>query len=188
MTATAVKSDQKITTLPELIEAIDQARTQMEYKQIVKRIAIPVEAFSEYTYWDDDTYTRNCIARTDAYELLLLCWDKKQDTPIHSHNSQECWVKVIEGDFLEKRFQAEEGQEEPELTHEQQFSDYQISYMNDEMGFHSLHNREGKRAMTLHLYTRPIDECTVYNEEEGEFETKELTYDTIEGEKPSDDN
>ena len=41
--------------------------------------------FEKYATWNQESYTRNCIARTDTYELILLCWEKKQETPIHEH-------------------------------------------------------------------------------------------------------
>ena len=55
----------------------------------------------------------------------------------------------------------------------------EISYMHDNMGFHSLHNRSTQRGMTLHLYMNPIDTCRIYDEEKGRFIRKEMSYDTV---------
>jgi hypothetical protein len=35
--------------------------------------------------------------------------------------------------------------------------------------------------MTLHAYVKPIDRCKVFNEELEQFETVEMSYNTIQG-------
>ena len=47
------------------------------------------------------------------------------------------------------------------------------------LGYHTLENNSRSRAMTLHIYANPINQCNVYNEEKSEFEIKEMAYDTV---------
>lgn len=164
---------QEITDLEELIDLLDNSSKE-EYKSLGKRIAIPLKQFEDYAFFDDEAYTRNCIKRTDDYELILLCWKEGQKTPIHCHNEQECWVHVLKGEFLEKRFEGEEG--DLTLDHKMSLGQERVSYMNDDMGYHSLENTADGKAMSLHLYMDPIDRCRVYDEEESRFELKELEY------------
>ena len=142
---------------------------------------IPPSDFKAYEFWSEEGYTRNCLARTDSYELLLLCWDAHQGTPIHCHNGEECWVYVIDGELEEKRYEMNESDDlvlvEKSIS---QASD--LSYMSDEMGYHLLRNTKSQRAMSLHLYMNPIDECSIYDEENGVFIYKELQYDSVKGE------
>ena len=48
--------------------------------------------------------------------------------------------------------------------------------LNINTQIHSIENISTQRAMTLHIYASPIDECKVYNDEKDCFEMKEMSY------------
>lgn len=167
-----------ITTITELIEAFENAEPS-EQVSVLKRIDIPTAEFEEFATWEDGGYTRNCIARRDNFEFILLCWDAGAKTPIHGHNGQNCWVYQVSGSASEKRFkQTHYGFE---LTNHTTLNEGKITYMHDRMGYHTLENPSSNPSMTLHVYANPIDRCEVYNEKIGCFEIVEMEYDTIEG-------
>ncbi|MCR9173147.1 MAG: cysteine dioxygenase family protein [bacterium] len=167
-----------ITTIDQLITAFDDAEPS-EQVGVLKRIDIPVSEFAEYATWCDDGYTRNCIARKDGFEFILLCWSPGAVTPIHGHDGQNCWVYQVDGSVREKRYQDSAGGFE--LTNDMTLEAGRLCYMHDRMGYHSLSNETGKESMTLHIYANPIDRCKVFNEERQCFETVEMQYDSIEG-------
>ncbi len=78
-----------IQTLSKFIETLDESEIA-SFPKIIKSLAIPKEEFYKYATWNQDKYTRNCIIRTPSYELILLCWENKQETPIHEHGGQKC--------------------------------------------------------------------------------------------------
>lgn len=165
-----------ISSIPELVNALNDC-DQRDFPRIAPSIDIPKEEFEKFATWDEDHYTRNCIANNDDYELLLLCWDEGQETPIHCHGGKECWVRVIAGPITEKRFEEDDfNPDKPDEVEKCKSGD--ITYMNDDLGFHSLHNEGSGRAMSLHLYVDPIKSCRIYDPEKGEFEMTELEYDT----------
>lgn len=168
-----------IDSVSQLIEELENCQAS-DFVKVSKRLKLKAEDFQEFASWSKNSYTRNCISRSNNYELLLLCWDAKQDTPIHCHNGEECWVYNLQGNFEEIRFDFKEGSENElvEISRDSMQAD-EISYMHDNMGFHSLHNRSSHRGMTLHLYMNPIDTCRIYNEEKGRFIRKEMCYDTV---------
>jgi len=172
-----------ITSIKQLVRTLNEIENHDDYKKVVKRLEIPLQEYEKYAFFSPDDYSRNCIARTEDYELLLLCWDAAQETQIHCHNKQECWVYVVQGAFLEERYvESQDGKELIDLKDRLQLKENEISYMNDEMGYHMLANANEKgRSISLHLYMNPIDECKVYNSESGEFEIKKLEYDSYEG-------
>ena len=169
-----------ISTIDELLFALERCKPS-DYVALAKQLDIPLAEFEPYLFWSGERYTRNCIVRTDMYELIILCWEKDQFTPIHCHGGEECWVKVISGTILEKRFRGEQSPLTEVASYTMKAP--QLSYMNDDMGFHSLHNLTDGRAATLHLYMDPIDECNVMNPDTMEFEKKRLQYYSFEGEK-----
>lgn len=170
-----------IKTIEELIENLDEADLS-EHSRLMKRIKLDAKDLNNYTSWCKKGYTRNCLARTDEYELILLCWDLAAETPIHDHGGEDCWVYQIQGRLEEKRFI----KVDDELIEKQriELNPGQLTYMHDRMGFHSLKNLSNtSRAMTLHIYTSPIDRCNVYNETTECFENKEMSYHTFKGMK-----
>tara|TARA_B100000768_G_scaffold169536_1_gene175219 strand:+ start:302 stop:841 length:540 start_codon:yes stop_codon:yes gene_type:complete len=164
-----------ITSIEQLIECFDDAEPS-EQASVLKRASISVSDFEKYASWLDGDYSRNCIARKDAYEMILICWDVDAKTPIHDHGGQHCWVLQVSGTITEKRFEQNEGGFS--LVDEAELRAGKISYMNDKMGYHTLENNSKSRSMTLHIYANPINQCNVYNEEKSEFEIKEMAYDT----------
>ncbi len=161
-----------ITKVSSLILELSEA---INYSEIIKRIQIPFSEFSEYLNWNEQYYTRNCIVRTDQYELLVLCWEPGQFSPIHSHNKQECWVYIVEGELNELQFQLNK-QNLPEQFKAESLTKNNFYYTNDDLGLHSLSNLSSNRCVSLHLYAKPIDECQYFSEETNSFKTKSLNY------------
>lgn len=171
----------KITTIDGLLDELSRCSGD-EYAQLINRIDLPAEELEPFAYWDKDVYTRNCVERTEDFELILLCWEPGQITPIHCHNQQECWVYLAQGELEEKRYTWEEDMPTPVITSEGKAARGNLSYMNDDMGYHTLHNVGSKRAMSLHLYVKPINECTIWDDGACTFITKQQSYHTERGE------
>ena len=81
-------SGENIESLNKLLEVLPQCEGE-DYYKLAKHLSIPVEDLKPYAFWSHETYTRNCVVRTDKYELLLLCWQEGQETPIHCRNGEE---------------------------------------------------------------------------------------------------
>ena len=164
----------KIQHLSELLFALENMEVD-QLRSLAHRLALDPEEFRPYVTYSEEGYTRNCLARTEDYELLLLGWEPAQATPVHEHNEQECWVHFMEGDFMEEIFEVVE--DKPEFKKLSRPHQGQTTYMHDSMGCHRLTQLGPGRGMSLHLYVGPIDECKVYNEKEDCFEVHELSYD-----------
>lgn len=155
-----------IKTVEKLIDILNFS-TKEEYVAVGASLNIDPQSFSKYAYWNDDFYTRNCIARTNDYELILLCWEKNHETPIHCHGGEECWVNVIQGKLKETNYTFEK-----DILQETRVDILEqggVSYMNDNMGFHKLENNTDERAMSLHLYMDPIKHCSKYDDKTNSF-------------------
>ena len=165
-----------ITTIQELITALDNS-SKNERDKIIAKLYLDADDLMQYSTWVDDNYTRNCLARTDDYEIILLCWDKNAHTPIHGHGGQDCWVYQVEGEVMEMRFNEEN--DELKLSEKLSLGEGDISYMTDEMGYHLIKNNSKEKAMTLHVYAGPIDACEVFDNEINAFQITEMEYDHI---------
>ena len=168
-----------ISTIEELIQKFDEAETS-ERPKVLKNIAVPISEFSEYATWEDESYTRNCIARKDGFEFILLCWAPGAVTPIHGHDNQDCWVYQVSGSVEETRFEKTLNGSLVE-SNRLSLEKGRLAYMHDRMGYHAIQNKTNKPAMTLHVYANPIDSCEVFNDEKKKFEVREMQYHTYEG-------
>jgi cysteine dioxygenase len=168
-----------IESLEDLIEQLDHSDPSKQGKMI-KQMNIPLSDFEAFATWDKDCYTRNCIHRTDEYELILLCWKKGETTQIHGHDGQDCWVYQLKGELTEIRYKKNESGELIERNR-MHLLPGNLTFMSNIMDYHKLSNETNNRAMTLHVYVSPISSCQVFNAKKEVFEEKELEYDTING-------
>ena len=165
-------------TFIDTLNATDPAH----YAQVVKRLDLAPEAFDGFAFWDADGYTRNCIERTDDYELILLCWSRGDRTPVHGHADQNCWVYQIDGTVHEVRYDLQDDGALRE-TDRASLEPGDLTYMHDAMGYHHIENVSCGRAMTMHIYAAPIDACEVYSDEANCFEVRSMEYHTMKGEE-----
>ncbi len=164
-----------INSLSDLIDNLKKVNPK-DYPKLIKQINIPHSEFDKYVNWTGNTYSRNCIARDEKFELILLCWEETQSTPIHNHDGEKCWVYQIKGRAEELRYELNENNE-LEIKKRLLLSPGDLSYMDDKIGFHCLKTLDQK-VLSLHIYANPIDKCEVYNTISKSFETKKMIYNT----------
>jgi len=168
-----------IGSLDELIETLNDCEPE-DYIKLAKHMNLPTSDFEAYAHWKEDGYARNCIERTDNYELILICWNPRDETPKHGHADQRCWVYQVEGVTEEIRYRADAAGSLVECN-KMELTKGRLTYMDDAMGYHTLANHSEEKSMTLHLYISPIDSCEVYDAKADSFCVKELTYDSFKG-------
>ena len=61
----------------------------------------------------EEMYNRIKLFRNDQIEILLLCWEKNQGSPIHNHPQHGMVMKVLEGELFENRYKSLEDIEKP---------------------------------------------------------------------------
>ena len=169
-------SSTTIQTIDDLVTALSEGE-RTTYNHIIHSIKFSKNAFEKYASWSDDCYTRNCIANNEKFELILICWCEGHRTAIHDHGGEECWVKVIDGEFKETVYKQNET-EELTLVKSTIAKHHDVTYMKDFMGFHRLENVSKKRSMSLHLYAKPIRSCNMFDETSKTFVSKDLCYNT----------
>lgn len=171
----------RIFSLEKLIHglSIPATKNSSYYDQLIQSLDIPLDTIYSYCTWNERFYTRNLVHSTDLYELLILCWQKGQASPIHDHQSQDCWIYVVEGTIEETLYQ-------PTLHRDQRFilrETDRITYhqgdksrlMNSTRAWHSI-KPLSQQAITLHLYSLPIKKCHLYNLQTGQLSERKLNY------------
>jgi cysteine dioxygenase len=136
-----------------------------------------------HVLYDASTYTRNLVARCAEFELLVLCWNVGQQSPIHNHAGQHCWMAVLDGEIEEAHYAFPDagcaaGPLAPGRS--LRFAAGKVAYIDDEIALHRVRPVPGTSGVTLHLYSKPIDVCQVYDETTGGVVLRRLAYHSLE--------
>ena len=134
----------------------------------------------DWTFFETERYTRNLVHRCGDFELLLLCWDHDQSSPIHDHDGQQCWMAVLDGTVEEVHYREKDGQLVEGAV--RRFQRGQVAFIQDEIALHLVRAGAGGRGVSLHLYSNPIDACRIYEEGTGESRWIEVGYHSVRGE------
>jgi cysteine dioxygenase len=149
------------------------------FHDTIGRIGFGADAVEKHRHFDQLHYTRNLIARTARFELLALCWEPGQITPIHDHAGSDGWVTCLSSEIEEVRYQCSrsEGAKarvERGATLRARAGD--STYINDGIAWHTVANPTLERAISLHLYSGPIDACEYFDPESRTIKSRQMTY------------
>jgi cysteine dioxygenase len=135
-----------------------------------------------YAHFRADSYTRNLIYRDDQIEVMALCWSPGQRTVIHTHNGQLGWMTVSQGAVAVVNYKwlgcnAPGNQNvagldclagATELDLEQRevqecFPGGPVNTVDKEQTIHQVVVQGREPALSLHIYSRPIDSCVAFD-------------------------
>lgn len=105
--------------------------------------------------FSDVNYARNLLAKSEWYQLLVICWKEGQSSPIHDHAGSACGVRVIDGIATETMFTpTSHGHVRPESS--KQFCRDEVCVTGD-TDIHVITNEQpATDLVTLHLYSPPL--------------------------------
>lgn len=183
----------------------------LEISEFVKRLrALPESAFSDvdgmerfitvnrvdpatlepYLLWDRQHYTRNLVDNTPMYDLIAICWEVGQGSSIHNHKGQNCWMSVPMGRLMCRNFTVQVEDVERHYCEITADVEFQLDpahpcAVQPETPVHEVFNPKsfGERAVSLHIYSRPFNQCTVYSAEKKTCGVVELHFNTRFGKK-----
>lgn len=141
-------------------------------------------SLAPYLIYEPTHYTRNLIHKTELFELLAVCWEKGQSSPVHNHQGQSCWMAVPIGRLAVQNYALVRGDDQGfcELSEADRvvMDPGHPSYVDPDEPIHSVLNlaEYGQRATSLHVYSRPYDRCTVYAPDRNAYWEVPLFYDS----------
>ncbi|HEV3278790.1 MAG TPA: cysteine dioxygenase family protein [Terriglobia bacterium] len=159
----------------------------------LRRNPVDLDSLDPYLCFSTDHYTRNLIQKTPLYELLTLCWDPGQKSPIHNHSNQRCWMAIAYGRVQVQNFRVVRRESATHYCELEPTTNFIIdaerpAEVDPEEPIHLVANPSsfGSRAVTLHIYSRPFDTCEVYDFKARRFGEVNLTNTTEFGVLKSD--
>ena len=191
----AVSAEQFVDGIRRLAEGLITKQKIYDY---LVAYEIRPEDLERYKQWLPDRHTRNKIFRNDMIEVMLICWPVGAVTPLHTHNGQLGWMTMIEGKLLVENYR-KIGCNRPEnqqvvgidclagateidmehLQNELAIPGGPLNTVDKTQTIHRIRNlaewNEG--AVSMHVYSRPIDSCVVFDMEAQRCYRRELKYD-----------
>jgi cysteine dioxygenase len=157
------------------------------------------EELEQFKQWLPDRHTRNKIFRNDMIEVMLICWPVGTTTPLHTHNGQLGWMTMLEGKLVVENYHKvacdrPENQQVVGMDCLAGASHIEMEHVNTEVAvpsgplntvdktqtIHRIINLAewNERAVSMHVYSRPIDSCVVFDLENQRCFRRDLKYDT----------
>jgi cysteine dioxygenase len=150
--------------------------------EYLRRNPVDLDSLDPYLYFCTEHYTRNLIQKTPLYELLAICWDSGQKSPIHNHANQRCWMAIAYGRVQVQNFRMLRRDPANHYCELEPTTNFIIdaerpAEVDPEEPIHSVANPGsfGSRAVTLHIYSRPFDTCEIYDFKARRFDVVRLT-------------
>jgi len=151
-------------------------------------------SLAPYVFFDDKFYTRNMIYRDDLFEVMTICWQPGQKTAVHTHNGQLCWMipqrgnlgvvdyKWLGCDHPENQnvvgIDCLAGSEHTKLEVVREIeacAGGTVLTADKLQTIHRLYNFN-ESAVSIHIYSRPIDSCVAFDMEQQHCYRRQLAY------------
>ena len=167
-------------------------------------VRITDSSLDPYVFFDDAFYTRNLIYRDDLFEVMTICWQPGQKTAVHTHNGQLCWMITQRGNLAVVDYKwlgcdhpeyqnvvgldcvAGSEHTKLEVIREVEASTSGPVMTADKLQtIHRLYNlsADKERAISIHVYSRPIDSCVAFDLDNQRCYRRQLGYFSRGGER-----
>lgn len=192
---TAVPAEQFVEGIKRLSEGLITKQKIYDY---LVAYEIRSEELERYKQWLPDRHTRNKIFRNDMIEVMLICWPIGAVTPLHTHNGQLGWMVMHEGKLLVENYRKincnrPENQQVVGIDCLAGATQIEMEHLENELAIpagplntvdktqtiHRIRNLSewNERAVSMHVYSRPIDSCVVFDMEAQRCYRRDLKYD-----------
>ncbi len=182
-----------------------QALTTTLVRDFLAETRPSAEALAPYILWNSERYARNLIYRDEHFEVLALCWLPGQQTPIHSHAGQLGWVTVVQGELECRNYRFVKAPAESSTPRKSRSvgdpsaasrrveveliasatcaADGSVAVVDRRQTTHQIANLERSRhgGVSLHVYSKPIDCCVLFDEASRCWERRQLQYHSADG-------
>lgn len=159
---------------------------------------IRAEDLEKFKLWVPDRHTRNKIFRNDMIEVMLICWPAGAITPLHTHNGQLGWMTMIEGKLIVENYKKiscnrPENEQVVGIDCLAGATQIDMQHLDNELAvpggplntvdktqtIHRIKNLAewNQPAVSMHVYSRPIDSCVVFDIENQRCFRRDLKYD-----------
>lgn len=148
-------------------------------EELFLRLRLPPALIEQHVRFSHASYNRTLLCRTPRFDMLILSWRPGQMSTIHDHLDSRNCTRVISGSLQQRLFRAvgasDQGKVAVELIAEECMGAGSITHL-DQGGIHQMGNLGPQDLVSLHLYSAPLSEITVYDPEARTSSRQRLRY------------
>jgi cysteine dioxygenase len=157
--------------------------------------AVDRSSLGPYVHFRADMYTRNLVYRDELLEIMAVCWSPGQRTVIHTHNGQLGWMSVEQGALAVVNYKwlgcnaadnqnvvgldCLAGATELDLDRrdvQECFPDGPVNTVDKVQTIHQVVLQGSEPALSLHIYSRPIESCVAFDLENRRCYRRQLSF------------
>ncbi len=176
----------KVVSVGDVVETLrgfeSEPFTRDRILDFLSGVEVERASLEPYAHFSPDRYTRNLVHADDVFELMVLCWQPGQRTPIHSHNGQLGWMVTVRGALAVVEYKyvgcnAPQNQQVSGLDclagateiHLDRGPVHEcapggpVATVDKTHTIHQVVVQGREPAVSLHLYSRPIESCVAYD-------------------------
>jgi cysteine dioxygenase len=151
-----------LASLAATLESLESSPSLEQIFEWLNKVEISDAELQPYSRFKEGNYFRNRVCRTTLIEMLVLCWQPGQRTPIHDHNGSHGGVKVCKGTLWETTFKYDQ----IKGLRYKSARDYSVGLVtgSDVPDIHQLGNPDvsEQNLITLHVYSPPLGVLHTY--------------------------
>jgi cysteine dioxygenase len=142
------------------LDGLDRRPGLDELDSRLSSLELNIGALEDCIGYSEDGYQRNVIKKNEHYELVAICWNPGQDTPIHNHIGSDCAFLIASGVTTETIYETnQEGLAYP--VSDRRYLPGEVCAAA-EPDIHRVSNEESTNLINLHVYTPPLSEFQIY--------------------------
>jgi Cysteine dioxygenase type I len=170
--------------MPDFVDEIRQliatGSDQNQIHAILRGTLIEPASLDRYVRFQPGRYTRHLVHKSPDVELLVLCWSEGASAPLHGHEGELCWARVERGRLRFTSYR-EVSRDPLRLVSLGPPVEGGPGYLDGPADVHAVENPEefGQAAVSLHVYSKPYDECDIYDLDRGAIRRVRLQYDSV---------
>lgn len=145
-----------ISTIAELISKIKETNNFLITEDILNKY--DGDDWNEYVKINESNYNREKVYEDDLFEILIITWNVSQKANIHDHSENGCFLKILDGGELDEILYDNKLNE----LEKKILKKNEISYMDNNIGYHSIINNSPKIVVSIHIYSPPNHSTKFY--------------------------
>ena len=166
-----------------ILEMGNRPADQLTYAQmqdLVHRLDLSGDLVDGHIHFVDDAYARNLVCRTQAFELIVMCWRPGHESTIHDHAGSLSAITVHSGTLTSRIFVPGDGVPlggGPVALDQSETLKRDDGWTGvDRTGIHQLANTTDEDLVTVHCYSPPLKALNVYQTDSAEVTVLPLRY------------
>lgn len=165
--------------------------------KLMSTLLLTQDSLEPYIHRSQERYTRNLVYRNELFEVMVVCWEPGQRTPIHNHDNQFGWLSIQRGMLSMQNYRrvscihggpgrdpkhCKAGFPSPveleEISHIAISGVGAVTTTDHDDTIHEIANLKAfdEPALSVHVYSRPLDTCVVFDPQTRTCRRVELSF------------